>query len=80
MITIGLHESLDDPPRVPMIIGSSRQQKQESLAEALTGAALAFAKVIAPSPSISSPTSSSSRLSPTISTSLGLSSCKAANL
>ena len=31
-----------------MITGSSRQHKQESLAEALTEAALAFAKVTAP--------------------------------
>ena len=57
MIINGLHESLDDLPQVPMITGSSTQQKQKSLAEAPTGSALAFTKVIASSPSISNPTS-----------------------
>ena len=76
MITNGLHESLDDPPQVPMITGINKRQKQDSLSEALTGAALAFAKVITPPPSVSSrelPSSSNS-------TSINLSPCKAADL
>ena len=46
MISNGLHEDLDDPPRVPMITGSTpKWQKQESLTVALVGAATALAKV-----------------------------------
>ena len=80
MITNGLHGSLDNPLWVPMITGSSGQQKQEALMDARTGGPLPYAKVIAPSPSIYNPISSTSSLSPTTSTSLGLLPCKAADL
>ena len=39
------NEDLDDPPQVSMITGAPKQQKHESLTEALTGASTAFAKV-----------------------------------
>lgn len=47
MISNGLHEDRDIPPRVPMITGTPKRPKQESFTEALTGAATAFAKVFA---------------------------------
>ncbi|SMN02569.1 hypothetical protein SPONN_1314 [uncultured Candidatus Thioglobus sp.] len=52
MINCGDHEDYDDPPRVPTIIGipTPKQNKRESFAEALTGAAVAVAKVFAPKP------------------------------
>ena len=68
MVANGLHESLNDPPQVPMITGHVKKKGQESLTEALAGAAVAFAKAFS-----SSPVSScqpSSNLSP----------CKAAEL
>lgn len=73
MIINGLHESLDDLPQVPMITGSSTQQKQKSLAEALTGSALAFTKQLLHH--LVFPIQL-----PTTSTSLGLSTRKAADL
>ena len=72
MVSNGVHEDLDNPPHVPMISGTAlKRQKQESLAEALTGAATAFAKVFN-SPSSAQP----SGVTPTV----GLSPCKAADL
>jgi hypothetical protein len=48
MIVSGTHEDLDDPPRVPMILGAPlpKRQKQVSITTALVGAATAFAKAI----------------------------------
>ena len=50
MIANGLHESLSDPPQVLMITGHVKKKGQESLTEALTGAAVAFAKAFSSSP------------------------------
>ena len=72
MISNGLHEDMDDPPRVPMITGTPKQKKQESLSEALAGAASAFAKVFS--------TPSSLQVSSANTSTLGLSPCKAADL
>lgn len=45
MITSGNHESMDDPPRIPAIVGvESKKQKKESLADVIAGAAVSFAK------------------------------------
>jgi len=68
MIANGLHESINDPPQVPMITGHVKKKGQESLSEALAGAAVAFAKAFSSSPVRSS--QSTSTLSP----------CKAAEL
>jgi hypothetical protein len=65
MIVSGTHEDLDDPPRVPMILGAPlpKRQKQESITAALVGAATAYARAISPPPTITS--SSESSTSPT---------------
>ena len=82
----GVHRDTDDPPRVPMIAGvTPKHPKQDSLGDALAGAATAFAKAISvqanstvtptPAPSsIASTTSSSSALN------VGISPGKAADL
>ena len=51
MIVSGTHDDMDDPPRVPMIIGAPmpKKQKQNSMTSALVDAATAFAKVLSPS-------------------------------
>ena len=48
MIVSGTHEDLEDPPRVPMILGAPlpKKLKQESITTALMGAATAFARAI----------------------------------
>ena len=50
MIVSGTHEDMDDPPHVPMIIGTPlpKTQKQESMTSTLVDAATAFAKVLSP--------------------------------
>lgn len=60
MISTGSHDSLDDPPRVPMILGAPlpKKQKQESITTALVGAATAFAKAMSPPPAVTSSSSS----------------------
>ena len=50
MIANVLHESLNDPPQMPMIIGHVKKKGQESLTEALTGAAVVFTKVFSSLP------------------------------
>lgn len=47
MIQCGTYEDYEDPPRVPQITGIV-SKKKESLTEAITGAAVAVAKVFAP--------------------------------
>ena len=42
MIANVLHESLNDPPQMPMITGHVKKKGQKSLTEALTGAAVVF--------------------------------------
>ena len=70
MISNGLHEDLDDPPRVPMITGAGpKRQKQESLTDALIGAANAFAKVFNP------PSSTQDTNTKSVSSAIGLSPC-----
>ena len=49
MIQSGNYDDYDDPPRVPQITGIVSNRK-ESLTEAITGAAVAVAKVFAPVP------------------------------
>jgi len=60
MIASGTHDDMDDPPRVPMITGAPipKKQKQESMTSALVDAATAFAKVLCPSTSNTSPVNS----------------------
>lgn len=49
MIQCGTHQDYDDPPRVPQITGMPpKRPKKDSFAEALTGAAVAVAKALAP--------------------------------
>ena len=44
MIISGNYESIDDPPRIPAIVGvESKKQKKESLAGVIAGAAVSFA-------------------------------------
>lgn len=50
MIQCGTHEDYEDPPRVPQITGLVPRHKKESLTEAITGAAVAVAKIFAPTP------------------------------
>lgn len=75
MICNGLHENLDCAPRVPMITGSGpKRQKQESLTDALIGAANAFAKVFKQQSSTHDTRGNS------VSSAVRLSPCKAADL
>lgn len=47
MIQAGNHEDLDDPPRVPAIVGTEpKREKKESLMEALAGAAVTIVNAI----------------------------------
>ena len=49
MIVNDQWKSYDDPPDVPLITGGARKfQRRETISEAITGAALAFAKAISP--------------------------------
>ena len=44
MVISGNHESTDDPPRIPAIVGvESKKPKKESLADVIAGAAVSFA-------------------------------------
>ena len=73
MMSNGLHEDLDNPPRVPMITGATpKRPKQDSLTEALTSVATVFAKMIT--------TPSSAQPAGATSSTVGLSPCKAADL
>ena len=73
MISNGLHEDLDNPPRVPMITGTTpKRPKQDTLTEALTSVATVFAKMINPPSSGQSVGASSSAMT--------MSPCKAADL
>ena len=49
LIQSGSHDDYEDPPRVPQITGMNSKPKKESLTEAITGAAVAVAKVFASS-------------------------------
>jgi hypothetical protein len=50
MIVNDQWKSYDDPPDVPLITGGARIfQRRETISEAITGAAMAFAKAISPS-------------------------------
>ena len=61
MIVCGTHDDYEDPPRVPMFTGAhSKQQKQNSFTEALTGAAEAVARAFSPPPPVPLPTCTSS--------------------
>ena len=51
MIQNGIHADYDDPPRVPQITGLKERPRKESLMDAVTGAAMAVAKVFAPATS-----------------------------
>ena len=73
MMSNGLHEDLDNPPRVPMITGATpKRPKQDPLTEALTSVATVFAKMIT--------TPSSAQPAGATSSTVGLSPCKAADL
>ena len=77
MITAGTHDDKEDPPKVPMITGVvPKRQKQDTLSDALAGAATAFAKAFGGTP-VQSPTPISS-LPPT--PSVGISPGKAADI
>ena len=45
MIQTGIHADYDDPPRVPQKTGFKETRKKETLVDAVTGAAMAIAKV-----------------------------------
>jgi len=67
MIVSGTHDDLEEPPRVPMITGLvPKRQKQETLSDALAGAATAFVKAFhsTPTTSISNTPASSVGISP----------------
>ena len=74
MVISGTHDDLDNPPRVPMIIGAPlpKHPKQESITTAITTAAAAFANAISPQPSNIATSSSS--------TSKGISPIKSADV
>lgn len=50
MLINNIHESYDQPPNVPMIMGTKPQQKKETLTEVIAGAAAAFVKAVKPVP------------------------------
>ena len=54
MIVSGTHDDMEEPPRVPMIRGLvPKRQKQETLSDALAGAATAFVNAFRPTPTTS---------------------------
>jgi len=46
MVTAGLHSDMDIPPDVPAFNSSVKKPRKESLGDAITGAAVTFAKVL----------------------------------
>ena len=66
MVIAKTHDSLSDPPNVPMITGSGHARpRTESFSEAITNAATAFAKALSPPPPTSRmPTTSTSSAPP----------------
>ena len=51
MMASNLHDSLDDPPNVPAFSGSTpKKSRQQSFSDAISGAAVAFAKALSKSP------------------------------
>ena len=52
MISCGIHDDVDEPPHVPLIVRAPqpKRQKQKSLTSALVGAATALANAISPKP------------------------------
>ena len=76
MIIAGTHDDLDEPPRVPMITGAvpPKKQRQETLTDAIAGAATALAKAFGGS-AIQTPTTSAGNLN-----SVGISPGKAADI
>ena len=47
MISAGLHSDFDNPPEIPAFLGSTpKRARRESLSEAISGAAVAFADVL----------------------------------
>ena len=67
MIHCGTHEDYDNPPHVPMIIGTTPRQKTSTFTEALTGAAEAVARAFAPQTTPIQSSSSSSHVATGIS-------------
>lgn len=67
MIHCGMHEDYDNPPHVPMIIGTTPHQKTSTFTEALTGAAEAVARAFAPQTTPSQSSSSSGHVATGIS-------------
>ena len=63
MIDCGTHESKDTPPSVPMIVGTPKKAKKESLTDVIIDAASAFSKAMK-SPSEESAPSSGMGISP----------------
>ena len=56
MIVSGTHDDKEEPPRVPMITGLvPTHQKQETLSDALAGAATAFVNAFRSAPTTSVP-------------------------
>ena len=75
MISSDLHDDYDDPPNIPAFSGSLKKPRKESMYEALTGAAEAFAKAITKSGGeqcnpTHRPSLAAAKLSPTESTEL----------
>ena len=59
MYVANTHDDLDHPPNVPIITGSVQRPRRESLSDAFSNAATAFAKAFSPQPTASPSTSCS---------------------
>lgn len=80
MIIAGTHDDKDNPPRVPMITGTvAKRPKQESLADALAGAATVIVKAFGGTPVPSAPGTSTTPTAACVSTT-GVSPGKSADL
>ena len=60
MYVASTHDDLDHPPDVPLITGSVKRPHRESLSDAFSNAATAFAKAFSPQPAAPLPTSTCS--------------------
>ena len=75
MVSAGLHSDLDSPPDIPAFRSSTKRPRKESLGDAITGAAVTFAKALK-----ESNTSQAPRVETSMSTATGISPGKAVEL
>ena len=64
MIQCGTHDSYEDPPNVPMIIGIPPKRSKENFSESLANAAVAIVKALSPPPPEKKENSDIVRISP----------------